>query len=50
MNVLKEVDVMNVGNFVALKNGTIKCKFLDRTIVTFIYPPPCEINFMDPFG
>lgn len=33
-----------------LKNGSVKAKFIDRTIISFIYPPPCEISILLPGG
>lgn len=50
MDFFREVNVVNVGNFLALKNGTVKCRFFNRMVVSFIYPPPCDINIMDPQG
>ncbi|CAD8063729.1 unnamed protein product [Paramecium primaurelia] len=47
---LRKVDLREVGEFILLKNGTVKAKFVDRTVITFKYPPPCTIKIITQFG
>ncbi|CAK80604.1 unnamed protein product (macronuclear) [Paramecium tetraurelia] len=47
---LRKVDLREVGEFLLLKNGTVKAKFVDRTVITFKYPPPCTIKIISQFG
>lgn len=47
---MKKVEIRDVGEFVVLKNGTVKAKFIDRTVITFKYPPPCNIRIISQLG
>ncbi|KAM3147469.1 hypothetical protein pb186bvf_000276 [Paramecium bursaria] len=49
-SICKSIDLLQVGNFVTLKNGSVKCKFIDRTIITLKYPPPFEIKIINNLG
>lgn len=33
-----------------LNNGSVKARFIDRTVITFQYPPPCEVKITETYG
>jgi len=47
---LREIDIKNVGHFILYKNGGVRGRFMDRTIVTLKYPPPLEIKIINSQG
>ncbi|CAD8091412.1 unnamed protein product [Paramecium sonneborni] len=47
---LRKVELREVGEFLLLKNGTVKAKFVDRTVISFKYPPPCSIKIISNYG
>lgn len=44
------MSIPDVGHFLFMMNGSVKCRYMDRTILSFIYPPPCEIRIMSNRG